>query len=67
MAVCKRCGCEFDLTYAKRSIGQQYGAGTYDDYYPEGGVCNRCAGMQISADVGAGEELPELMGSGWDD
>lgn len=67
MERCKRCGCEFEAVHARRSIGRQYGAGTYDDYYPEANVCEHCAVLEISADVGAGEEFPELMGSGWDD
>lgn len=66
MPKCVRCGCEFDLTSARRSIGRSYGAGTYDEFYPDGNVCSSCAIMQVSADVGEGEELSELMGD-WDD
>lgn len=66
MAKCVRCGCDFDLSSARRSIGRSYGAGTYDEYYPNGDVCVSCATMQISGDVGVGEEISELMGD-WDD
>lgn len=66
MAKCVRCGCEFDLSSARRSIGRSYGAGTYDEYYPNGDVCVSCATMQISGDVDVGEEISELMGD-WDD
>ncbi|WP_206538479.1 hypothetical protein [Kandleria vitulina] len=67
MAKCVRCGREFDVTYARRSIGQSYGARSYNDYYPEGDVCEYCATEQMSADYNAGVELNELMGTGWDD
>ena len=67
MAKCVRCGCEFDVSSARRSIGRSYGAGTYDDYYPNGDVCVSCATMEVSADVGTGEEIMELMGDSWDD
>lgn len=67
MAKCERCGAEVDVSYARRSIGQTYGAGTYNEYYPEGDVCLDCAIEQVSADVATGEELKELMGSSWDD
>lgn len=67
MAKCKRCGCEFDISSARQSIGHSYGAGIYNDHYPEGDVCEDCAIMEISADAGTGSELIELMGSGWDD
>ena len=67
MPICSRCGCEFDLSYAKRSIGRRYGSGTYDDYYPDGDVCEDCALEEVSADYNAGAEIIELMGTGWDD
>lgn len=67
MPICSRCGTDFSLSTARRSIGQSYGAGTYNDYYPEGDVCENCALEQISADDAAGAELKELMGSAWDD
>lgn len=58
---------EFDVAYARRSIGHNYGAGSYNDYYPEGDVCEYCATEEISADYNAGAELKELMGTGWND
>lgn len=67
MAKCVRCGCEFDVSSARRSIGRSYGAGTYDDYYPDGDVCASCAAIEVSTDVATGEELMELMGDSWDD
>lgn len=67
MCKCVRCGEEFDLGYAKRSIGKSYGSGTYDDYYPEGNVCVACAIEEISADYNEGAEIRELMGLEWDD
>ncbi len=67
MAICSRCGNEFDLSYARRSIGQGYGAGTYNDYYPDGDVCEDCAVEEISCDYATGAEIKELMGTSWDD
>ena len=67
MAVCVECGREFDVTYARRSIGRSYGAGLYNDYFPDGDVCEECAAEVISADCAAGEEIREMMGDEWDD
>ena len=67
MAICVKCGREFDVSSARRSIGRIYGAGTYNNYYPDGDVCEYCAIEVISADYNAGIELIRLMGSGWDD
>lgn len=67
MAICSRCGDEFDVSSARRSIGRRYGGGTYDDYYPEGDVCEECAVEEISCDYATGEEIKELMGYSWDD
>lgn len=66
MRVCSRCGAEFDLTRAKRRIGRLYGAGIYNEEYPDGDVCGNCAVMEISAAMGTGKEDIENMGSGWD-
>lgn len=63
---CSRCGAKFELAPAKRKIGRLYGAGTYADYFPAEGVCDKCAIEEISADYGTGEEEIEHMGSGWD-
>lgn len=59
MATCCRCGCEFDLTYAKRFIGRRYGRGVYDNYYPDGDVCEDCAVEEVGADYNAGAEILE--------
>lgn len=67
MAQCCRCGCDFDLSYARRLIGRRFGAGTYNEYYPDGDVCEDCAYEQISADYATGEEIAELMGDSWYD
>lgn len=67
MRICSRCGDEFDLSSAKRSLGRSYYAGVYDDYYPDGDVCKECAIEEISADYATGAEIIELMGTGWDD
>ena len=61
MKRCCRCGKMFDLTYTKRSIGQSYGAGSYDDYYPCGDVCLECAVEEIGADWATGGEILDLM------
>ena len=67
MEKCARCGREFDVSHARRCMGRNFGAGTYNDYYPDGDICEYCAMEQISADYNAGAELIELMGTGWDD
>lgn len=67
MAICKYCGAEFDVSTARRSIGRSCGAGLYDEYYPDGDVCQFCAVTEIGGDIAAGDELIELMGTGWDD
>lgn len=65
--ICSCCGKTFDLTSARRKIGRYYGAGTYNDYYPNGDICTDCAIAEISCDVATGEEIAELMGDSWDD
>jgi hypothetical protein len=68
MAVCKFCGCEFDVSDVRRSIGRRYGAGVYNDYYPDGDVCESCAVEEIGCDYATGAEIKELMGiDSWDD
>lgn len=67
MAKCERCGSEFDVSTARRIIGRSYGAGIYNDYYPDGDVCEDCATEEISADYATGAEIRELMGTSWDD
>ncbi|GLG90758.1 hypothetical protein [Sellimonas catena] len=39
MPICKFCGEEFELSDARRRIGRSYGAGIYNEYYPNGDVC----------------------------
>ena len=69
MKTCPRCGEGFDPERAKHKIDHMYGEYTYEDYYrtEQEKVCVSCAPMEISADVGEGEEIKENMGSGWDD
>lgn len=66
MKKCNICGKKFDPEYARRSIGQMFGAGVYDDYYPEADVCRDCAREMIAGNDAEGAEIIELMGSGWD-
>lgn len=68
MKTCPRCGEDFDPEHTKHKIDHMYGEYTYEDYYrtEREEVCASCACMEISADVGEGEEIVENMGSGWD-
>lgn len=61
MAICAWCGREFDVSTARRSCGRKYGAGMYDDYYPDGDVCERCANEVMSADFATGAAMKEYM------
>lgn len=65
MAICVRCGREFDVSTARRILGRNYGAGTYNDCYPDGDVCEDCALDEVSGGYATGAELKELMGSSW--
>lgn len=65
MAICSRCGREFDVSTARRVIGYHYGAGMYNEYYPDGDVCEYCAVEEVGGDYEAGAELKELMGDSW--
>ncbi len=67
MAICSCCKREFSVSTARRVIGARFGAGTYNQYYPDGDVCEDCAWEEISADYATGEEIKELMGSSWYD
>lgn len=67
MTVCSICGCEFDVSTARRSIGRSYGAGIYNEYYPNGDVCEYCANEEVAADYATGGEIKELMGNSWYD
>ena len=65
MATCCFCGKEFDPSYARRSMGKRFGAGIYNEYFPEGDVCENCAFEQIGTDYAEGAEIAELMGDSW--
>ena len=67
MAICSECGQEFNVSFARRCIGARFGAGVYNNYYPDGDVCEDCASEEIGADYATGEEIKELMGSSWYD
>ncbi len=62
MATCSVCGSEFDVSTARRSIGRKYGAGEYDDFFPEGDVCIDCANDLFGEWQAAANELRDLMG-----
>ena len=57
MPICKFCGEEFELSDAR----------IYNEYYPNGDVCESCAVEEISCDYATGAEIKELMGTSWDD
>lgn len=65
MAICAWCGREFDVSTARRRIGRRYGAGSYDDAFPNGDVCDECASSEIGGAMAIGAEIMEDMG--WDD
>lgn len=67
MAKCSYCGAEFDPSDARRIIGRRFGAGTYNEYYPDADVCEDCAYSEVGADWATGEELKSLMGDQWYD
>ena len=63
MEICARCGAEFDVTSARRSIGRMYGTGVYNDFYPEEYVCKHCAAWEMVHDYAQDEEqekTPEM-------
>lgn len=66
MATCSRCGNEFNVSTARRSIGQQYGSGAYDDYFPDGDVCEKCAADELADAAAAGADFMDEMGWEWD-
>ncbi len=61
MLKCTRCGEEFDLTKAKRSIGQIFGKGSYNKYCTDGVLCKECAKAEISMFYCLRAELNVLM------
>ena len=64
MVICVECGCEFDISSARRIIGGKYGAGIYNEYFPDNDICADCASLELRSDIAAGLELQELMGTG---
>lgn len=67
MPICSMCGREFDLSDARRIIGRRYGAGEYNDNYPDGDVCEDCAIEELGTAYNAGAEvLYYARKSGWD-
>ena len=59
------CGEEFELSGVRGGIGRCCGAGVYNEYYPNGDVCESCAVGEISCDYATGAEIKELMGTSW--
>lgn len=49
-----------------QGIGQKYGAGSYDDFFPDGGVCWDCADLELGSAEAGGAEVMDLMGWEWD-
>ena len=69
MAICVRCGKEFSVSNARRLMSREYGKGIYNEYYPDGDVCEDCALSEIGGDYEAGGdamELAELSGFDFD-
>ena len=64
METCSECGREYDVSTARRCIGQLYGAGSYNVYVPEGDLCEECAMCLLGTYESAGAEVLEL--SGWE-
>ena len=59
---CVRCGCEFDVSRARRVTSARYGAGIYNDIYPDEDVCEECACEELCEAYSAGGEVFKLMG-----
>ena len=66
MPTCVICGEEFDLTEARRSIGRRYGAGEYDDSFPDGDVCGDCAYDEFESAISEGKSIMDCMPYEWD-
>ena len=45
--VCAKCGEDFYLRDTKNTIGRRFYISTYDEFYPEGNVCQNCATEEI--------------------
>lgn len=57
---CACCGREFDLSEARMYIGRRFGAGTYNDQYPDGDVCEDCALADLGAAMATFNEMAEM-------
>ena len=66
MPICCMCGEEFSLSTARRCIGRRFGAGTYDDEFPDGDVCEECASEEIGSNMAEGASVMECMPYEWD-
>lgn len=66
MPVCVWCKKQFDLEEAREAC-ERFGRDIYDDYFPEGNVCGKCAVDTIRDDYSAGAALIDLMGTGYDE
>lgn len=54
---CERCGNEFELGDARRIIGRRFGAGCYNDFFPDGNVCEDCAREELGTAEAEGAEI----------
>ena len=61
MATCCYCGCEFNVSEARRSINRSYGKGTYDSWFCDGDEygCASCTAEEVSAARATGSEIME--------
>ena len=66
MPTCSSCGEEFDLSTARRSIAQLFGAGAYDEYIDDKDLCEDCARDVIDDYRSAGADVMDLMDWEWD-
>ncbi len=60
MPICRYCGKEFDLKEARMYIGRRFGAGTYNEMYPDGDICLDCALDEMSSADAAWDEMVEF-------
>lgn len=67
METCAWCGCEFNLSSAKRSINRKYGSETYEDTCIGKTLCKKCVETEVSGNITIGSEVSELMDDSWDD
>lgn len=67
MEKCAWCGCEFDVSSAKRSINRKYGVSTYEDICMGQYLCRNCVETEVSGAIGVGAEIEEYMDNDWDD